>query len=122
MRLNINLDLDNIDNLFILNFLNEEININISQLYNLSTYLEQIRRIKNIHNYIINKDNILHAAVYSTDENNDYWIVLDKDYNFIDIRIPNDEYYKKYSENDKKYWLSNLTENEIKIVKLLMSK
>jgi len=122
MKLNINLDLDNINNSFILDFLNEEIDINISQLYNLSTYLEQIIKIKNINNYIYNKDNILHAAVYSTDENNDYWIVLDKDYNFFDIRIPNDEYYKKHSENDRKSWFSNLTENEIKIVKLLMSK
>jgi RIO-like serine/threonine protein kinase len=112
MKVNINLNLNDVDSSSIL-FLNKDITINVSQLYNLSTYLEQVRKIKNIKNFITEYHEILHAINYDSDDINNYWIILDRDYNFLDIRIP-----QIIDPNNEKIY-THLSELEIKIINLL---
>jgi hypothetical protein len=72
-------------------------NLTTSQLYNLSVYMDIIKKSKvskltkvskGIKKPISNKNIILHAYNYDIDDNCEYWIVLDKSLKFTDIGIP----------------------------------
>lgn len=92
--------------------------LNTSQLHNLSTYLNLLSRFpnaKNIeyftHDTELTNDifsNIVHACNYDSDEINNYWIILDRNFNFLDVGIPqianldDDKLYTHLSEQDKK--------------------
>jgi hypothetical protein len=88
MKVYIKLNITDNENSSILNFLSNDISLDINQLYNLSTYLEQTRKIKNIINFVNDLDNILHAIQYDSDDVNNYWMILDKNFNFMDVSIP----------------------------------
>jgi len=88
MKVNIELNLDDINESSILIFLNNDIRLNVFQLYNLSTYLDQVKKAKRIKNFVSDYDDILHAINYDSDEVNNYWIILDKNYHFLDVGIP----------------------------------
>jgi hypothetical protein len=62
--------------------------ISPSQLYNLSVYMDIIKKSKGIKNPISNQNIILHAYNYDIDDNCEYWVVLDKNLKFTDIGIP----------------------------------
>lgn len=72
----------------LLNLFDENIDMNSSQLVNFSTYIEQSKKCKNPKNVITNHENIIQAINYDSDENNNYWIILDKKFNFMDVGIP----------------------------------
>lgn len=92
--------------------------LNSTQLLNLSTYLNLLSRYPDAKNKIEINSEIIHACNYDSDEINDYWIILDREFNFLDIGIPqianldDDKLYVHFSEHDKKL---------IKIIKDLIS-
>jgi hypothetical protein len=113
MKVNIELNLDDVNNSSILMFLNNDLNLNVSQLNSLSTYLEQVKQTKSLKNFVSNHCDILHAINYDSDEVNNYWIILDKNFNFMDVGIP----VTADLDNDNLY--NGLSENESKLIKLL---
>ncbi len=72
----------------LLNVLDDITEMNSTQLINFSTYLEQVKKCKNPKNVITNHENIIQAVNYDSDDNNNYWIILDKKFNFLDVGIP----------------------------------
>jgi hypothetical protein len=66
----------------------ENLELTSSQLYNFCIFIDIIKKSKDIKKTIKNHNNILQACNYETDENCEYWIILDKNYNFTDIGIP----------------------------------
>lgn len=90
---------------------NETLTLNSTQFYNLATYLDLIKRYNNPKNIINNHENILQAYQYDSDDTNNYWAIIDKEYNFIDVGIP----FTVDFENDKIY--ENLSFDEIKLIK-----
>jgi hypothetical protein len=66
----------------------ENLELTSSQLYNFCIFIDVIKKSKDIKKTIKNHNNILQACNYETDENCEYWIILDKKYNFTDIGIP----------------------------------
>lgn len=106
MKVNIELNLDQINDSPVLMFLNKDLSLNVNQLYNLSTYLEQVKKAKSIKNFVSDQDNIMHAINYDLDDVYNYWIILDKNYNLLDVGIPvtadlqNEILYNSLSEND----------------------
>lgn len=113
MKYNIELVVDNFCESFMMNFLNDTKTLNINQTLNLSNYLQQASKTSPSSVFITNRDEILHAINYDSDENNDYWIILDINYIFYDINLP---HVIDLSNNSM---LNNLSEHEIKLVKLL---
>ncbi len=113
MKVNIELNLDDITNSAVLAFLNTNIVLNVNQLYNFSTYLDQMRKIKTITNYVTDHDNILHAINYDSDEVNNYWIILDKNFTFLDVGIP------ITADLDDESLYTNLSEPDANLVKSL---
>jgi hypothetical protein len=104
--MNINLNLNSIDKHLIEPFINLSININVIQLNNIASYLNILRKYKNPKTVICNHNNILQAVNYKSDDNINFWIIIDNQYNFIDIGVPNDcdlnnnATYNNMSEND----------------------
>lgn len=90
----------------LLSVLDTNLDLNSTQLANLSTYLELAKKIKSSKNTITNHQNIIQAMNYDSDEINSYWIILDKNYNFIDVGIPingdlsNEKLYEDLSNDD----------------------
>ena len=71
----------------ILNVFNNSIQLNIEQLCNMGTFLNKAKQYNDF-NVVKNKKNVLCAINYNLDDNNNYWMVLTKSYEFIDIMIP----------------------------------
>lgn len=113
MKVNIELNLDDINESSVLVFLNNDLRLNVSQLHNLSTYLDQLKKTKNIRNMVSQYDDILHAINYDSDEVNNYWIILDINFNFLDVGIP------VTADLDNESLYNSLSENEAKLVKSL---
>lgn len=113
MRVNIELNLDDINESSVLMFLNTELRLNVVQLHNLSTYLVQVKKAKSIKNFVSDHDDILHAINYDSDEVNNYWIILDKNFYFLDVGIP------VTADLDNETLYDSLSENEAKLVKSL---
>ena len=85
MRLNISFT-DNELSLFG-NMCNQDYNLNLCQLNNISTYMDVVKKNQN-NNTINNCNNIFQAIHYDMDEINNYWIVLDNNFMLYDIGIP----------------------------------
>ena len=94
----------NVSSLFEL--LPSTLNLNLSQLNNLSTYVEVANRYANAITIIESDDKIFQAINYDSDDNNNYWIILSKEFTFIDIAIPlvadfkNDQLFDGLSDKD----------------------
>ena len=84
----INVNLSQLNGLNVEPFITKEFNCNISQLNNMSTYLDLLRKYPNPKKMIQNHDNIMMAVNYDTDETRTYWIILDKNFYFLDVGIP----------------------------------
>ena len=59
-----------------------------SQLYNFCVFMDVVKKSKDYKKMIKNQNNILHACNYDVDDNCEYWVILDKNFNFTDIGIP----------------------------------
>ena len=92
------------------------LNLSLSQLINLSTYLDFVDKYPNTINVINKVDNIIQALNYDSDEFNNFWIILTNNYMLIDISIP---LYADFN-NDKIF--NNLSLEEVSIIKLLKFK
>jgi len=84
----INVNLSQLNGLNVEPFITKEFNCNISQLNNLSTYLDLLRKYPNPKKMIQNHDNIMMAVNYDVDETRTYWIILDNNFYFLDVGIP----------------------------------
>jgi hypothetical protein len=87
--------------------------LNSEQLHNLSTYLNLLSRYPDAKNINLNNSDIIHACNYDSDEINDYWIILDRQFHFLDIGIP-----QVADLDDIKIYV-NFSEHEKKIIKIL---
>jgi hypothetical protein len=84
------------------------------QLYNMATYIDVVRKNRSI-NTINNNNNILQAINYDSDENNNYWIVLDTNLCLFDMGIPLNATF----DNNKLF--ENLTNEEIDILSTILT-
>ena len=89
----------------------ETLTLNSTQFYNLATYLDLTKRYSNPKNIINNHENILQAYHYDSDDTNNYWVILDKKYNFLDVGIP----FTADFDNDKLY--ENLSFDDMELIK-----
>lgn len=76
------------EELFSLSNTSDKLELTSSQLYNFCVFMDVIKKSKDIKKTIKNHNNILQACNYEVDENCEYWVVLDKNFNFTDIGIP----------------------------------
>ena len=90
----------------LINTLPLELDLNLSQLTNLSTYIEVANK-SNDFTTIINSNNIVLQAInYDSDDNNNYWAILSNDFNFMDVAIPliadldDDKIYESFSTGE----------------------
>ena len=97
----------NVESLFKL--FHSSLNLNLSQLNYLSTYVEVANRYPNAIT-VIEPDNRIYQAInYDSDDNNNYWIMLSKDFTFIDVAIPvvadlkNDQVFAGLSEKEVEF-------------------
>ena len=89
MQINIKLNFTTIEHeLFNSLVDSENLNMTTSQLYNFCVYTDVVKKSKEVKRIINNQNNILQACNYETDENCEYWVILDKNFNFTDICIP----------------------------------
>lgn len=84
----INVNLSQLNGIVVEPFITKEFNCNISQLNNLSTFLELLRKYPNPKKIVQNHDNIMMAVNYDIDETRTYWIVLERNFYFLDVGIP----------------------------------
>lgn len=89
------------------------LNMTTTQLYNFSVYMDVIKKSKNIKKMINNQHNILQACNYDSDDNCEYWVVLDNNLNFTDIGIP----FNLNMDNEKSF--ENIPDFESNIIKAL---
>ena len=66
----------------------DKLELTSSQLYNFCVFIDVVKKSKDIKKIIKNHNNILQACNYDLDENCEYWVILDKNFNFTDIGIP----------------------------------
>ncbi len=93
--------------------LNESFNINTTQLYNIAVYMDVVKKSKNVKKVISNQNNILQACNYDSDDNLDYWVVLDQNFNFTDIGIPQN------IDTDNAKSFENIPEFESNLIKTI---
>jgi hypothetical protein len=84
------------------------------QLYNMATYIDVVRKNKNI-NTINSSNDILQAINYDSDENNNYWIILNNNFCLFDMCIPSNASF----ENNKLF--ENLSNDEIDILSTILT-
>jgi hypothetical protein len=111
MKLNIKLNLNQVESNLMSSLESNDIELDSAQLFNLSTYLDLIKKHITPKTVINNHKNILQACKYDSDDSNNYWIVLDKNFYFVDVCIP----MTIDLDNDSTY--ENLSTVEIKIIK-----
>lgn len=110
----LNIDIKQLDSSVIAPFIDMEFDLNVTQLNNLGIYLDLLLQYKIPRKIITNRDNIMQAINYDTDEHREYWFILDKQFYFMDVGIP-------HNMADKMELYDNLTEFEIELVKSVMS-
>lgn len=66
----------------------DKLDLTSSQLYNFCVFMDVVKKSKDIKKMIKNHNTILQACNYEVDENCEYWVILDKNFNFTDIGIP----------------------------------
>ena len=66
----------------------DKLDLTSSQLYNFCVFMDVVKKSKDIKKTIKNHNNILQACNYEVDENCEYWVILDKNFNFSDVGIP----------------------------------
>lgn len=66
----------------------DKLDLTSSQLYNFCVFMDVVKKSKEIKKTIKNHNNILQACNYEVDENCEYWVIIDKNFNFTDIGIP----------------------------------
>ena len=76
------------EELFSLLNTSDKLELTSSQLYNFCVFMDVVKKNKDIKKMIKNHNNILQACNYDVDENCEYWVVIDKNFNFTDIGIP----------------------------------
>ncbi len=82
--------------------------LSVDQLHNISTYFVQLKKYPNPKYTISDMDTkiVLHAINYENDESNMYWLVLTKNFKFVDLGIPitldlgSDSVYDRISDVD----------------------
>ncbi len=89
MILNIKLNLNQVESNLMSSLSTDMFEIDSTQLHNLSTYLELIKKYITPKTIINNHNNILQACNYYSDDMNNYWIIINKQFLFTDICIPN---------------------------------
>lgn len=72
----------------LINSLPSELYLGLSKLSHLSTYLDLATKYNNPITVINSNDMVLQAINYDSDDNNNYWAILTKDYVFMDVAIP----------------------------------
>lgn len=114
MRLNIKLT--NTEVLTFGTLFDKILDVDTTQLNNLTTFIEVVKKTTMSKLDIINNsNNILQAVNYDKDDHNNYWVVLDVNLLFYDISIP----YIATIENNKLF--ENLSNNEIDIVSTILT-
>ena len=115
--MNLNINLSQFDPNIIIPFIGIQCpsnGLSTLQLHNLSTYLETLRRYKNPKTVINNHDNVLQAVNYDSDETTNYWIIIDKNFHFIDIAVPLYRHEELDLSNIELY--GNIPEFEVAII------
>jgi dolichyl-phosphate-mannose--protein O-mannosyl transferase len=112
MRLNIKLS--NTEVITFSTLVDQEFDLDTTQLNNLATFMDVIKKNSIIRQYS-NINNILQAVNYDNDDNNNYWIVLDINLSFYDIGIP----HNAMIENNRLF--ENLSNVEIDIVSTILT-
>jgi len=72
----------------LINSLPSELDLNLSKLSNLSTYIELANKSSDSNTVINSNDVVLQAINYDSDDNNNYWAILSSDFVFMDVAIP----------------------------------
>jgi hypothetical protein len=89
MHINLKLNLTSSEEeLFSSLITSDNLDLTSSQLYNICVFMDVVKKSKDIKKTIKNHNNILQACNYEVDENCEYWIILDKNFNFTDVGIP----------------------------------
>jgi dolichyl-phosphate-mannose--protein O-mannosyl transferase len=112
MRLNIKLSNTEVSTFSTL--VDQEFDLDTTQLNNLATFMDVVKKNSIIKQYS-NSNNILQAVNYDKDESNNYWVVLDINLYFYDIGIP----LNAMIENNKLF--ENLSNDEIDIISTLLT-
>jgi hypothetical protein len=111
MRLNIKLSNTEVTTFSTL--VDQEFDLDTTQLNNLATFIDVVKRNSIIRQCITN--NILQAINYNKDDINNYWVVLDINLCFYDIGIP----LNATIENNKLF--ENLSNDEIDIISTILT-
>lgn len=107
----LNIDFSQLETNVMEPFIGMQFNLSINQLYNFATYMDLLRKYKNPKKIINSNDTIIQAINYDMDDINNYWIVLDKNFIFMDIGVP----HKLSTSDDNLYY--NMSEDETNIIK-----
>jgi hypothetical protein len=92
----------------LINSLPSELNLNLSKLSNLTTYIELANKSSNSNTVINSNDEVLQAINYDSDDNNNYWAILSNDFVFMDVAIPlvadldDEKLYESFSAHESK--------------------
>jgi len=113
MRLNIKLTTTEVASFGTL--VDQEFDLDTTQLTNLATFIDVVKKNSTTRQYITNNNNILQAVNYDNDESNNYWVVLDINLCFYDIGIP----LNATIENNKLF--ENLSNDEIDIISTILT-
>lgn len=83
-----------------------ELNLSLSKLINLSTYIELASKYADSNTVINANDVVLQAINYDSDDNNNYWAILTNDFVFMDVAIPliadldDEKIYESFSSHE----------------------
>jgi hypothetical protein len=72
----------------LINIIPSDLDLSLEKLTNLSTYLEMANKFPNSHTILNTNEEIYQAFNYDSDDNNNYWAILTKDFDFMDVAIP----------------------------------
>jgi hypothetical protein len=92
----------------LVNSLSSEINLTLSKLTHLSTYIDLASKYAEPNTVINTNDVVLQAINYDSDDNNNYWAILTNDFVFMDVAIPliadldDEKIYESFSLNEAK--------------------
>lgn len=115
LTIKLNLEHKDINNpvISLLNLLEPEVSLSLSNLSNLSTYLDLASKHTNPTTVINANEEILQAINYDSDDNNNYWAILTSDFVFIDVAIP------LVADLDDEKLYENFSSSETKVLKSL---
>jgi len=87
----------------LINSLPSDLDLNLSKLANLTTYIELANKSNDLNTVINSNKMILQAINYDSDDNNNYWAILSNEFIFMDVSIPlvadldDDKMYEPFS-------------------------